>query len=164
MLADGVIRPSSSFHVSPLLVVPKKNGTLRPCIDYRAINAVTIPDKYTLPRIDDMITRVKGNIFSAIDLTDGFHHIPVAPEDIEKTAVATPFGSYEFIRLSFGLKSAPVSFQRCMDNICRDLQNVLVYIDDILIFSENEEEHTKNLRALFRRLGDNGMLVNKKKS
>lgn len=134
MLANGVIRPSSSYHLSPLLVTMKKNGNLRPCVDYRAINAVTVPDRYPLPRIYEIITKIRGNVFSAIDLTDGFHHIPLCEDDIEMTAVHTPWGSFEFLRMPFGLRNAPASFQRFMDTVCRDLQHVMVYVDDISIF------------------------------
>ena len=96
MLEIGIVRRSASFHVSPLLVVPKKDGRLRPCVDYRNLNAATIADNYPLPRIDDMVGKIQGSVFSNIDLKDGFYHIPIREKDIEKTAVATPWGAFEY--------------------------------------------------------------------
>ena len=99
LLESGVIRPSSSPSPSPLVIVKKKTGDLRPCVDYRALNAVSVPDNYNLPRIDDIIPKIRASIFSVIDLKDAFYQIPIQKQDIYKTAVFTPFGNFEYTRL-----------------------------------------------------------------
>lgn len=164
MLSQGIIRPSSSPYLSPLVCVPKKDGSIRPCVDFRAVNKVTVPDRYTLPRIDEIIKQVKGRIFSTIDLRDGFHQIPVAPHDIEKTAVATPWGSFEYTRMPFGLRNAPPTFQRFMNLVVHGLSNVSVYIDDVIVFSNDEASHIEHLSSLFRRFDQYGIVINDLKS
>ena len=160
----GIVRRSDSPWASPLHMAPKPDGGVRPCGDFRALNVITEDDRYPLPHIQDFNGGLAGKkIFSVIDLVRGFHHIPVAEEDVPKTAVITPFGLFEFVRMPFGLKNAAQAFQRLMDGILRDIPFTFVYLDDILVASSSPEEHADHIRQVLQLLSKNGITVNKKK-
>ena len=155
MEAMGIIRRSSSPWASPLHMVRKASGGWRPCGDYRRLNDATIPDRYPVPHIQDFSAHLENaSIFSKI------HQIPVAKEDIPKTAIITPFGLYEFLRMPFGLKNAAQAFQRLMDTVCCGLKTVFVYFNDILVSSPNQALRKLHLRQWFERLRDHGLVIN----
>ncbi|GBG74677.1 hypothetical protein CBR_g19084 [Chara braunii] len=151
MIDRGWIRPSEFEFGAPVLFVPKKGGKLRMCIDYRGLNRITRKNAYPLPRIDDLLDAAGGcKVFSKIDLKSSYHQIEVDPSDQHKTAFKTRDGLYEFIVMPFGLTNAPTTFQSLMDKVLRHQLNrfVVVYLDDILIFSKSMEEHVKQLEVL----------------
>jgi hypothetical protein len=151
----GYIRPSTSPWAAPILFVEKKDGTRRMCIDYRALNEVTIKNKYPLPRIEDLFDQLRGaNVFSKIDLRSSYHQLRIQPSDIPKKAFITKYGLHEFTVLSFGLTNAPAFFMNLMNSVFMDYLDkfVVVFIDDILIYSQNEEEHVDHLRMVLQRL------------
>ncbi|GFU15630.1 hypothetical protein TNCV_3615491 [Trichonephila clavipes] len=161
LLAQGIIRPSKSPWSSPLHVVPKSDSTIRPVEDYRQLNSVTEFDSYPLPYLNDFAHALHGKrIFSKIDIFKAFHQIPIAECDIPKTAVTTPWGLYEYTHLCFGLVNAPQTFMRFMHAVLRGLPFCFVYLDDILCYSENAEEHRSHLRTIFNRLRSNGLKLN----
>jgi hypothetical protein len=157
LLDKGFIRPSASPWGCPALFVKKKDNSLRLCVDYRPLNAVTIKNKYPLPRIDilfDQLARAK--VFSKIDLRSGYHHIKIKPCDIPKTAFSTRYGLYEYLVMSFGLTNAPAYFMYLMNSVFMpELDKfVVVFIDDILIYSKTKEDHANHLRVVLQRLCD----------
>jgi hypothetical protein len=156
-LDKGYIRPSSSPWGSPVLFVQKKDGSLRMCVDYRPLNAVTIKNKYPLPRIDVLFDQLAGaKVFSKIDLRSGYHQSKIRSSDIPKTAFSTSYGLYEFLVMSFGLTDALSYFMYLVNSVfMNELDKfVVVFIDDILIYSKNEAEHAKHLRIVLQCLRD----------
>ena len=155
LLKDGKISPSTSPYGAPVLFVKKKDGGLRMCIDYRALNSQTIKNRYALPRIDDLLDQLYGaKRFSKIDLTSGYWQIAIASADRYKTAFRTRYGHYEFNVMPFGLTNAPATFQSLMNDIFRDMLDVcvVVYLDDILVYSKNDKDHEKHVRQVLQRL------------
>jgi hypothetical protein len=155
LLTKGYIKPSKSPYGAPVLFVHKKDGTLRMCVDYRALNKATVKNRYPLPRIDDLFDCLsKTKVFSRIDLRSGYYKIRIKEGDEEKTACLTRYGSYEFMVMPFGLNNAPATFCTLMNDIFRKWLDdfVVVYIDDILIYSSSLEEHAEHLRKVFQRL------------
>jgi hypothetical protein len=151
----GYIRSSTSPWAAPALFVEKKDGSRRMCIDYRALNEVTIKNKYPLPRIEYLFDQLRGvNVFSKIDLRSGYHQLRIQPSDIPKTTFITKYGLYEFTVMSFVLTNAPAFFMNLMNSVFMDYLDkfVVVFIDDILIYSQSEEEHVDHLKMILQRL------------
>ena len=154
-LGKGFIRPSKSPAAAPVLFVPKKDGTLRLCIDYRGLNKVTVKNRYPLPLMGEILNRVNGaTVFSKIDLKDAYYRIRIRPGDEWKTAFRTRYGQYEYLVMPFGLTNAPAAFQAYINQALRGLVDdfCIVYLDDILIFSRTEEEHAEHLQLVCQRL------------
>ena len=164
MERQGVIRRSSSNWASPLHLVKKADGTWRPCGDFRQLNIQSKPDRYSCPNIGDLSAKLAGcHVFSKLDLRKGYHQVPVREADIHKTAVVTPFGLFEFLRMPFGLRNAGQTFQRMMDEILAGLDYCFVYYDDILVGSRSVEEHRIHLREILSRLQKHGLVLNAEK-
>jgi hypothetical protein len=155
LLEKGYIRPSISSWAALVLFMEKKDGTKRMCIDYRSLNEVTVKNKYPLPRIEDLFDQLRGaSVFSKIDLRSGYHQLRIQPSNIPKTSFITKYGLYEFTVMSFGLTNAPAYFMYLMNNVFMDYLDkfVVVFIDDILIYSQNEQDHEEHLRKVLQRL------------
>ena len=166
MLAQGIIQPSCSPWASPITLVPKPDGSIRFCVDYRKLNQVSTKDRYPLPQVCDVLDGMQGTaVFSTIDLKSGFHQILVDPADREKTAFICHRGLFEFVRMPFGLANGPSHFQRVMDWVFKDLLGtcVMVYIDDIVIYSKNMDEHISHLELVFKRLAKFGLQLKAEK-
>jgi hypothetical protein len=154
----GYIRPSSSPWGAPILFVQKKDGSQRMCVNYRSLNDVTIKNKCLLPCIDDLFDQMRGaRVFSKIDLRLGYHQMKIRPSDIPKTTFSTRYGLYEFTVMSFGLTNAPSYFMNLMNKVFMEYLDkfVVVFIDDILIYSKNDSEHEEHLRMVLQKLQDN---------
>jgi hypothetical protein len=157
LMDKGYIHPSSSPWGYPALFVKKKDQSLRLCIDYRPLNTVTIKNKYSLPRIDSLFYQLAGaKVFSKVNLHSGYHQIKIHPKDVSKTAFSTRYGLYEYLVMSFGLTNAPAHFMYLMNSVFMSELNrfVVVFIDGILVYSKNEEEHEQHLRIILQRLHD----------
>ena len=166
LLQKGFIRPSVSPWGALVLFVKKKDGTLRLCIDYRELNKITIKNKYPLPRIDDLFDQLQGaGVFSKIDLRSGYHQLRIKPDDIPKTAFRTRYGHYEFTVMPFGLTNAPAAFMDLMNRVFRPYLDkfVVVFIDDILIYSKDKEGHADQLRTVLQTLREHQLYGKLKK-
>ena len=165
MLQEGIIRRSNSAWASPLVLVPKKvEGDWRPCGDYRKLNTITQKDQYPLPNADHILAQCTSNkYFSTMDAQRAFYQIPLTEESIPKTAVRTPFGLFEFVRMPYGLRNSAQAFQRYIDEVIHGLDNVSCYIDDIIVATKTKEEHIETLKKLFERLSHYGIRLNSKK-
>ena len=166
LLDHGVIRESKSRYASPIVLVRKKNGTLRMCVDYRVLNSRTLPDQYTVPLIQDAVDCLSGSSwFTVIDLKSGFYQIPMREEDKERTAFTCPVGFYEFQRMPQGIKGAPATFQRLMESCMSGLNfmQVLVYMDDLIVFAQSPEEMEVRLMKVLDRLKEYGLKVSPEK-
>ena len=150
LLFHGIIRPSSSQWASPLHMAPKGKDRWRPTGDFRRLNALTVPVRYPIPRIEDILLSLHSStFFTTLDLNRAYFQVPVAREDVPKRAITTPFGLFEFLGMPLGLRNATQTFQRHMDNLFRDMPFVRVYIDDLLIVSSTLDEHLEHLQAVF---------------
>lgn len=160
LVAQGVLKESSSPWASPAVIVIKKDGSIRFCCDYRSLNRVTCKDAYPLPRVEESLDALgKAQIFSTLDLTAGYFQVAVNEKDQGKTAVTTPFGLFEWTRMPFGLCNAPATFQRLMEVVLGDLafEVLLIYLDDIIVFSEDFQGHCEKLDVVFDRLRQHGL-------
>ena len=166
MLQNGIICPSNSPYSSPVLLVKKRDGTWRFCVDYRALNALTVKDRFPIPTIDELLDELGGAYwYSKLDLLQGYHQILMAPEDVNKTVFRTHHGHYEFLVMPFGLCSAPSSFQATMNAIFGPCLRkfLIVFFDDILVYSKTFHDHLEHLRNTFQIISDNGFVLKKSK-
>ena len=155
LLSLGVIEPSSNSWASPVVLVTKKDGSLRLCVDYRKVNDLLIKDSYPLPRIDDSLDALSGaKWFSTLDLASGYWQVPMDPKDIDKTAFTTPYGLFHFKVMPFGLANAPATFERMMERVLAGLhwEVCLIYLDDVIVFSRTFKEHIVRLHQVFSRI------------
>ncbi|KAF9760592.1 Retrovirus-related Pol polyprotein from transposon, partial [Nosema granulosis] len=165
-LEKGLIRESRSSYLSPVALTKKKDGSLRFCVDYRQLNKIVAKEEYPIPRIDDALDALGGaRVFTSLDLESGYHQIKVEEKDRYKTAFITRNGAYEWNRMPFGLNNAPFTFQKVMNSVLERwlYKFVVVYLDDILIYSKNEDEHITHLKIIFKHLNELGFKVNIRK-
>ncbi len=164
MLSSGTIEPSSSAWSSPMVIVKKKDGSLRICVDYRRLNQLSKADAYPMPRIDDLLDQIgQAQFISTIDLAKGYWQVPVAVDDRPKTAFSTPFGLFQFNVMPFGLQGAPASFQRLMDKVITGLTFASCYLDDLIIYSYSWTHHLQHVHEVLSRLAEAGLTANVKK-
>ncbi|SSD61377.1 related to Transposon Ty3-G Gag-Pol polyprotein [Saccharomycodes ludwigii] len=164
LLSDGYIEESKAPIASPIIMVKKKSGDYRLCVDYRMLNKNTEPDLFPLPLLDTIFAKLgSSKIFTTLDLLNGYYQIPMKKEHKPLTSFVTPFGKYQFTVMPFGLRNAPSTFARLMSDIFRDLKFVCIYLDDILIHSDNTEEHWKHLETVLQRLKDHGLVAKRSK-
>jgi len=166
MRKQGVIEESQSPWMSPAVLVKKKDGTIRFCVDYRKLNSKTVKDSFPLPRIDDILDQLSGNTwFSTIDLKSGYWQIKINSKDKEKTAFSIGNGLWQFTVMPFGLCNAPATFQRLMEKVLHGLLSkiCLVYLDDIIIFGKNFNEMLNNLKMVFLRIRSVNLRINPEK-
>ena len=151
---------------SPILLVQKKDGTYRMCVDYRALNHIIIKNRFPVPRVEDLFDKLQGSTyFSRIDLKSGYHQIRIVKEDIVKTAFRTTYGLYKYLVTPFGLTNAPTMFNRLMEGIFRPYRKFTgVFFDDIIIYSKSMEEHKEHLHIVLQALRENKLFINRKKS
>ena len=161
MLEEGIIEPTSSAWSAPIVLVKKKDKTLRLCVDYRRLNARSKADAYPMPRVDELIDRVgQSRYLSALDLSKGYWQVPIEEQSKPKTALITPFGLYQFKVMPFGLQGAPATFQRLMDLVLHGMEDLAAaYLDDIVIFSSSWENHLGHLNRIFESLRQVGLTV-----
>jgi Reverse transcriptase (RNA-dependent DNA polymerase) len=160
MLKAGVIEPAASEWASPVVLVPKPDGSMRFCVDYRKLNAITVRYTYPPPRMDECIDSLgDANIFTTLDCNSGYWQIPVAPEDMDKTTFTSHEGTFRFCRMPFGLWNAPATFQGVVDIVLSGLtwNSCLVYLDDIIVYSASMEEHLAHLDEALTILGQAGL-------
>jgi hypothetical protein len=165
-LQKGNIIPNSSSYRSPIVLVQKKDGTWRLCIDYKSLNKITVRNHYPIPRIDDLLDQLKGeNLFNKIDLKSGYHQVPIEPTNVCKTTFKSKEGLYKWLVMPFGLKNAPTTFMRLMDDVLRPFINsfVVVYLDDILIFNKTWEEHIRHIQQVLSTLRQHKLYANLEK-
>ena len=161
---DGYAVPSKSPWASPIVPVPKLDGSVRICVDFRRLNASTIGDPYYMSTLDEILEKVgQSSVVSKIDLAKGFYQIPLDESAIDKTAFVTPFGKYAFTRMPFGLRNAPAAFQRTMEEVLGHLEHCAPYIDDVIIFSSSWEEHLFDLKQVLKALEGKGLTVKTEK-
>jgi hypothetical protein len=166
LLEKKLIEPTHSPYGAPILFVVKKDGNLRMCVDYRALNKITIRDRYPLPRIDDLFDKLRGaTVFSSLDLQSGYYQVQIPEEDVPKTAFVTHMGQFQYRVLCLGLTNAPSTFQRMMNDIFAEHLGkfVLVYLDDLLVFSRTPEEHYRHLQLVFDLLREHKLYCKKSK-
>ncbi|KAF9758249.1 Retrovirus-related Pol polyprotein from transposon [Nosema granulosis] len=165
-IEEGIVRESTSPWRSPIVLVKKKNGEYRLCVDYRRLNEVTVRDTYPMPRVDDILDEMHGaKYFTKLDALSGYHQVKMHKDDIGKTAFACKEGLFEFTRMPFGLINAPATFQREMNRILKPFigKFVTVYMDDIVIYSKTKDEHTRHVKEVLKVLEEVGLILNKKK-
>ena len=163
-LEDGIIRQSHSDYASPIVLVKKKDGSTRICVDYRQLNKKVVKDRYPLPLIEDQLDSLQGSrVFSTLDLKNGFFHVPVGESSRKYTAFVVPTGQYEFLKMHFGLCNSPAVFQKYIDAVFKELIAtgvVLTYIDDLIVPSTDFSSGIEKLSTVLRVASEHGLLVN----